>query len=189
MKHLSNSICPTLTKLFNGCYAVNYFPEELKVAKVIPLYKNKGDIETISNYRPISMLSTFSKLFEKLIHKRLSDYFTSNNIINNSQYGFRAGHSTLHALINATENIYKSLDNNLHTLGIFIDFSKAFDTVNHNILCEKLKHYGIQGNLLNLIKDYLTNRSQYVYYGNKKVQISQYILGFHRTLTIHYIHK
>ena len=162
------SICPILTNLFNKCYAEGYFPQELKTAKVIPLYKNKGDIESISNYRPISMLSIFSKLFEKLIHKRISDYVSTNNIINNSQYGFRAGHSTLHALINATENLYQSLDNNLHTLGIFTDFSKAFDTVNHNILCEKLQHYGIHGNLLMLIKNYLSDRSQYVYYGNNQ---------------------
>ena len=116
LKFISSELCPVLTKLFNKCYTDGYFPEELKTAKVIPLYKNKGNIEDLSNYRPISMLSIFSKLFEKLIYKRISDYFTSSNIINNSQYGFRAAHSTLHALINATENLYNSLDNNLHTL-------------------------------------------------------------------------
>ena len=114
------------------------------------------------------MLSIFSKLFEKLIHKKLSCYFDTNDIINSSQYGFRAGHSTLHALINATENINRSLDEKLHTLGIFIDFSKAFDTVNHNILCDKLLHYGIRGNMHKLLENYLSNRSQYVVYGSGK---------------------
>lgn len=157
-----------MIKLFNKCYADSYFPDELKIAKVIPLYKNKGDIKNVSNYRPISMLSVFSKLFEKLIHKQIFNYLNENNIINNSQYGFRTNHSTFHALINATENLYKSLDNKLHTLAIFIDFSKAFDTVDHSILYNKLQHYGIQGNLLELIKNYLSDRSQYVYYGNNQ---------------------
>ena len=114
------------------------------------------------------MLSIFSKLLEKLIHKKLSSYFDSSGIINNSQYGFRSGHSTLHALINATENVYKSLDSKLHTLGIFIDFSKAFDTVSYKILCDKLQHYGVRGKMHDLLESYLSNRSQYVYYGNSE---------------------
>ena len=110
-------------KLFNTCYKEGTFTQDLKLAKVIPIFKNRGDIKDISNYRPISMLSIFSKLFEKLIHKRLLDYFVKNNLFNPSQYGFRPGHSTQHALINATENVYNSLDMNLYTIGIFIDFS------------------------------------------------------------------
>ena len=95
------------------------------------------------------------------------DFLDENNIINENQFGFRPFHSTSHGLISATENLYKSLDNNLHTLGIFIDFCKAFDTINHSILCDKLKHYGIQDNMLKLIESYLFNRDQYVLYGNK----------------------
>ena len=113
------------------------------------------------------MLSLFSKLFEKLIHQKLSKYLEENKIINENQFGFRKSHSTTHALISATENLYKSLDNDLHTMGIFIDFSKAFDTVNHSILCSKLKFYGIDGNMLKLIQTFLTDRDQYVSYGNK----------------------
>ena len=97
----------------------------------------------------------------------MHDYLLENNIIIDNQFGFRSSHSTTHALISATENLYKSLDNNMHILGIFIDFSKAFDTVDHSILCKKLEHYGIQGNMLNLINSYLTSREQYVSYVNK----------------------
>ena len=167
LKSVMNSISPTILKLFNRCYNDGFFPYDLKTAKVLPFFKKKGDINEISNYRPISLLSIFSKLFEKLVHKRLYSYFDENNIITENQYGFRALHSTSHALINATENLYKSLDNDLHTLGIFIDFSKAFDTVDHSILCSKLEHYGINGNMLKLISNYLSGRDQYVSYGNK----------------------
>ena len=112
------------------------------------------------------MLPTFSKLFEKLIHKYLLAYLNENNILNPSQYGFRTGHSTLHALITASENVYKALDQNHYTLGIFLDFSKAFDTVNHDILLSKLKHYGINNTMHKLFSSYLSNRFQYVSYGN-----------------------
>ena len=152
-----------MIKLYNKCYSEGYFPRELKTAKVIPVLKNKGDIKDTSNYRPISLLS----LFSKLIHDCLYNYFNSNNIINMNQFGFRPSHSTLHALINATENLYKSLDNDLHSLGIFIDFSKAFDTVSHKILCTKLKHYGINGSMYNLLESYLSERDQFVQYGTK----------------------
>ncbi len=165
LKLVSATLSPILTRLFNKCLSEGYFPKELKIAKIIPIYKNKGSIADMKNYRPISMLSVFSKLFEKLIHKEITNFFDRKNILNDSQYGFRKSHSTLHALINATENIYQSVDNKQHTLGIFIDFSKAFDTVNHSILLDKLSSYGIKGNLHSLLTDYLSNRKQYVSYG------------------------
>ena len=165
IKHVTNTLSPMLTKLFNECMIEGYFPNELKVAKIIPLYKNKGEITDITNYRPISMLPVFSKIFEKLIYKKLVDFFNKNETLTNSQYGFRCKHSTLHALINATENLYKSIDNKQNTLGIFIDFSKAFDTINHSILIKKLDVYGIRGNLLKLLDNYLSGRQQYVNYG------------------------
>ena len=165
LKLLSSSICPVLANIFNCCVRDGYFPNELKIAKVIPLFKNKGSITDISNYRPISMLSVFSKVFEKLIHKEVSQFFISNNIFNNCQYGFREKHSTVHALINAISNVHDSIDNKQHTLGIFIDYSKAFDTINHEILLHKLDNYGIRGNMLKLIQSYLSDRYQYVSYG------------------------
>ncbi len=86
--------------------------------------------------------------------------------MNNSQYGFRKKHSTLHALINAANNVYQSIDNKHSTLGIFVDFSKAFDTINHSILFQKLETYGIRGNMLSLLKSYMSDRKQYVNYGS-----------------------
>ena len=166
IKLVVDIVSPILLKLFNSCYKDGYFPNELKVAKVIPIYKNRGDITKLNNYRPISMLPTFSKLFEKLIHKHTLSYLNQHDILNSSQFGFRAGHSTLHALINATENVYKALDQKHFTLGIFLDFSKAFDTVNHTILLAKLKHYGISNSMLNLFTSYLSNRYQYVNYSD-----------------------
>ena len=167
LKQLSDFIAPTVINLYNKCYDEGYYPDDLKTAKVLPLFKNIGHITNLINYRPISMLPIFSKLFEKLIHQKLWKYLEENKIINENQFGFRSYHSTTHALISATEKLYKSLDNDLHSLGIFIDFSKAFDTVDHSILCSKLKNYGIQNNMLKLIENYLFNRQQYVSYGNK----------------------
>ena len=168
IKYVSNTLSPLLTGLFNKCLADGLFPSELKIAQVIPLYKNKGEITEITNYRPISMLSIFSKIFEKLIYKNLIEFLDKNSTLSNSQYGFRKKHSTLHALINATENVYKSIDNKQFTLGIFVDFSKAFDTVNHSILLKKLSVYGISGNMLKLLENYISNRQQYVSYGGLK---------------------
>ena len=105
------------------------------------------------------------------------DHLTKNYVMNNCQHGFRRGHSTQHALINATENLYKSLDQKFNTLGIFIDFSKAFDTVSHDILLCRLKHYGIKGKMLDLLEIYLTNRYQYVSYGNNVSSKLQVGLG------------
>ena len=150
LKTLSDFISPTLITLFNKCHDEGYYPDDLKTAKVLPFFKNKGVITDISNYRPISMLPIFSKLFEKLIHQKLWTYLEDNNIINENQFGFRASHSTSHALISATESLYQSLDNDLHSLGIFIDFSKAFDTVDYSILCSKLSIMVFETICLNL---------------------------------------
>ena len=165
LKLASATLSPLLAKLYNRCLEVGYFPKELKIAKVIPLYKNKGSISEMKNYRPISMLSVFSKIFEKIIHREITKFFEDNKILNDCQYGFRKSHSTFHALINATENVYRSIDNKEHTLGIFVDFSRAFDTIDHRILLDKLLKYGISGNLHLLLTDYLTDRKQFVYYG------------------------
>ena len=107
----------------------------------------------MSNYRPISILPTISKIFEKLLHKRIYNFLEDNNIIYDYQFGFRQGHSTIHAVQTAISSVITSLNSSYHTMGIFIDFSKAFDTIQHSILLKKLDHYGIRGTAYDLIKD------------------------------------
>ena len=146
------------------------FPDELKIARVIPLYKS-GDKSDITNYRPISLLPVLSKIFEKLIHSRLTKFFDDNNVIYNKQFGFRKKHSTIHVLNTAVTQIINSLNKNNVVLGIFLDFSKAFDTVKHNILLKKLEHYGIRNKTLDLLSNYLSNRKQYVCVDNIKSEL------------------
>ena len=134
---------------------------KLKLAKVIPLFK-KGCPLTASNYRPISLLSIFSKIIEKVIYKLLYKFLEKHEILYDLQFGFRASHSIDHALVSLTEAIKNSLDNRKFGSGIFIDLQKAFDTVNHDILLTKLEHYGIRGIALDWFKSYLMDRKQHV---------------------------
>ena len=161
LKLFTHIIAPTLTTLLNNCLRSGIFPYQLKIARVIPLYKS-GDKSDITNYRPISLLPVLSKIFEKLIHSRMTNFFDENNVIYNKQFGFRKKHSTVHALNTAVTQIIKSLNKNDIVLGIFLDFSKAFDTVKHDILLKKLEHYGIRDKSLDLLHNYLSNRKQYV---------------------------
>ena len=117
---------------------------------------------TVSNYRPISLLSFFSKITEKWMYKRLFNFLEAHRILYNLQFGFRASHSINHALISLTECIKNTLDNKHFGCGIFIDLQRAFDTVNHQILLKKLEYYGIRGTSLSWFSSYLSNRSQYV---------------------------
>lgn len=152
-----------LAILFNNCISDGVFPDELKIAKVLPLFKS-GDKDCINNYRPISILPIFSKIFEKLIQSRLINFFDKEKVLYDGQFGFRKKRSTIQALNASISNVINSLEKRHKSLGIFIDFSKAFDTIKHAILLEKLYHYGIRGVAWNLMKSYLNNRRQYVYF-------------------------
>ena len=156
-----DSIRKPLFHVLNLSLQNSIFPEELKIAKVNPIFK-KGDKSNTSNYRPISLLTSFSKIFERVIYNRLYSYLIANNILYKKQFGFQNNTSTEHAILDFTHSIFSNFDKNYFTLGIFMDLSKAFDTVDHDILISKLSYYGIKGNLNKLIKDYLTNRKQYV---------------------------
>ena len=132
------------------CYIINvsfdkgHVPDELKIANVEPIFK-KGDATLIKNYKPISILPVFSKIFKRLIYNRLNKYIVKHNILSNSQFGFKKGYSTYMALTILIDKITSAMDKKEHAIGLFLDFAKAFDTVNHDILLRKLDHYGIRG--------------------------------------------
>lgn len=159
---LSTDISRILAKIFNLSITTGKFISQLKTAKVIPVYKNKGSNLEISNYRPIALLSNIDKIFEKLIHQRIVAYLDKHNLIYKRQFGFRKKHSTVHSLIALTEKIRSNLDKGNFTCGIFLDLQKAFDSVDHEILLEKLKHYGVRGICSDWIRTYLTARNQFV---------------------------
>ena len=133
------------------------------MARVVPIFKC-GDSTAPSNYRPISIESFFSKIFEKSLYKCLLNFLDANDIFYKYQFGFRERHSTQLAIINLVEKITKSWESDDIVIGVFLDLKKAFDTVPHDILIKKLHAYGIRGNALKLLKSYLTNRTQYITY-------------------------
>ena len=162
LKVVNNIISPILCHLITASLLQGVFPSRLKYAKVIPIHKG-GSRTVVSNYRPISLLSCFSKIYEKAMHFRLTTFLNRHKIISSSQYGFRAGHSCEHALLDAQNRISKALNRKQIALLLLIDFSKAFDMVDHGILLNKLEHYGIRGHHLSWFRTYLKNRQQYVH--------------------------
>ena len=163
IKSCSKSLLKPLTLIINQSLNTGIFPDKLKIAKVIPIYKEKDlDPNNLSNYRPISILPTLSKVFEKIVHNQVYNYFSNFNLFFNSQYGFRENHSTEFASIELVDRIYKLLDMNKNPIALFCDLSKAFDTLDHNILFKKLSYYGFSDIPCRWFSSYLSNRKQYV---------------------------
>jgi hypothetical protein len=162
--------------IFNQSLICGIVPNNLKIAKVIPIFKS-GDAQDMNNYRPISLLCSFSKVLEKIVFLRLMDYLETNSILSNKQYGFRPKHSTYHPMLNLTNKAFSALNNKKHLLLIFCDLKKAFDTVNIEILLNKLKKIGIQGTELNWFKSYLTDRWQYVCINNCNSELLRILIG------------
>ena len=154
-----------LKNLINLSLSEGIFPNELKIAKVIPIYKS-GDPMLVQNYRPISILPLFSKIFERVVASRITSFITQHNILYKYQFGFRANHNTSLALILLTDEIYSAFNNNDSIVGLFLDFQKAFDTLHHGILLEKLNKMGIRGKANDWVKSYLQNRKQFVSFNN-----------------------
>ena len=161
IKKTANLISAPLARLYNNSLREGVFPSVFKIGKVTPIYK-KDNKESIENYRPVSILPIFGKIFEKIIYTRLYAFFMAKGILHEDQFGFRKGHSTTHALHKSVESISEKMKNGKHVLGIFIDLSKAFDTLDHGILLNKLENYGIRGTALALMASNLQGRSQYV---------------------------
>ena len=176
VKQVFDVIQSPLCYIFNVSLKHGVFPDKLKIARVTPIFKT-GDKFTLSNYRPISILPCFSKLLERVMYNRLYAYLTTNNILYEKQFGFQINHSTDHAIIQLVNEILHSFDENKFTLGVFIDLSKAFDTVNHQILLSKLEHYGVKSTNLKWFSDYLTNRKQFISYDNETTEMDNITCG------------
>ena len=163
VKKISEELKTPLMRIFNLSLSTGIFPDKLKIAKVSPIFKN-GKNYLLTNYRLISLLPCFLKVLEHIMCDRLYSYLTENILLFKKQFGFRSGHSTDHALLELIDQICECFHEKEYFLGIFVDLSKAFDTINHQILINKLENYGIYGKKLLWFESYLSNRKQYLKY-------------------------
>lgn len=164
VKKVIEGIVGPLTYICNLSFQTGKVPNKMKIAKVVPLYKT-GDRRHFTNYRPVSLLPQFSKILENLFNKRLDKFLDKYKLLSDSQYGFRSKRSTSLALIESIEEITNAIDQKQYAAGVFLDLKKAFDTINHDILINKLERYGIRGVVLQWVKNYLSDRKQFVKLG------------------------
>ena len=153
--------------IFNKSISTGIVPDVFKVSKVTPAFKS-GTLSDPSNYRPIATLSPFSKALERFIYDQLIKYLDKHDVLFKYQFGFRKNHSTEQAIMEITDNLKASIDSNYISCGLFLDFSKAFDTVNHQMLLDNLCKYGVRGRPHDWFASYLQDRKQFVQIGNEK---------------------
>ena len=165
LKFISSIISPILACLINISIFSGHFPAPFKIARVVPIFKS-GDKNNVNNYRPISILPIFSKIFEKIVFNQIYNYFEIFKLFNPSQFGFRKKNSTSNTITNALQYIYDHLDQGDSVVSVFLDFSKAFDCVNHKILLGKMSMYGVRGVANRWFQSYLSGRRQYVSLNN-----------------------
>lgn len=161
IKAVKTNISPVLSHLINSSFVSGIFPIKLKQAKIVPIHK-KHDKKNVINYRPISVLPTISKIYEKAVYLQFKEFLETYNLLDKDQHGFRSGRSVVSAAVSFIETIIESVDKGKHTIGVFMDISKAFDSVKHSKLIEKLKALGVENSALNWFQSYLSDRSQYV---------------------------
>ena len=176
LKHIKNEISRPVTLILNQCLTNGVFPDKLKIAKVVPIHKSDDDT-MFNNYRPISILPTLSKIFEKVIFNQVHEHFHVNNLYFSNQYGFRKKHSTELAVLEVIDRITYQLDQGITPINIYLDLSKAFDTLDHDILLTKLQYYGVNGSALALFRSYLTERQQYVDYNETSSSLEHISTG------------
>ena len=160
-------ICDPLCIIFNQSLAYGVVPNDLKVARITPIHK-KGKMDDVNNYRPVSVLNIFAKILERCIYERLLEFLDSHNILYKNQFGFRKGHSTSTAILELIHKINNAIDEGKFTLAVFIDLSKAFDVIDHEILIKKLYYYGVRGTPLKWFSSYLESRKQLTIINNIK---------------------
>ena len=161
-------LAPILAHLVNMSQKTGIFPEGGKIARVIPVYKKKGSKNLFGNYRPISLLPVFSKTIERLIYNKLFEFLVRYSILFETQYGFRSGRNTNHATLDFIQSIEEAFESNQYAISIFCNLSKAFDTLNNEILLQKHEHYGIRGNANEWFRSYLKDRKQFLELNNRK---------------------
>ena len=176
LKKIFSPLLKPLTTVINQSIRTGIFPSLLKIAKLIPLYK-KDDPHIFGNYRPIALLPSISKLFEKILHSQIVNYFENHKLLYSSQYGFRSGHSCEMAGLELVDRASDLLVKKKDPFCLFLDLSKAFDILTHNILIDKLKFYGFQSQAITLISSYLSDRQQYVVYNEGKSDLVETNIG------------
>ena len=166
IKTCFGSLHKPLLHIFSHSLQSGIFPDKLKIARVTPLFKKGSDSE-LGNYRLISVLPCFSRILEKIMYNRICKHLKEKDILYKKQFGFQQKHSTEYDILQLIDQVNNRFERNQFTLGISIDLSRAFDTVDHKILISKSKNYGVRGNNLKWFESYLNNHKQFIAYSNK----------------------